>query len=54
MRGDCSANRPNSGTAGGVQVEVNSKEGEVEVPRVGAVEGASRSVLHMACEMCYD
>ena len=35
----------------GGQVDENSSEGEVEVPRVGAVDSASRSVLSMACEM---
>ena len=54
-RGECSENRPNSNPVCGAQVEVqvegNSREGEVEVPRVGAVEGVSRSVLNMACEM---
>ena len=54
-RVDCSENRPNSNPVCGavveVQVERNSSEGEVEVPRVGAVERASRNVLNMACEM---
>ena len=44
-------NRPHSGAADGVQVKGKSSEGEVEVPRVGAVESASRSVLMVACEM---
>ena len=35
--------------ADGVQVEGNRGEGEA--PRVGAVEGASRSVLNIAYEM---
>ena len=55
VRGDFSKKRPNSnpvcGAVVGVQLEGSSNEGEVEVSRVGAVEGASRSVLEMACEM---
>ena len=54
MRGACSAKRPNSGVAVGVQFEGNSKEEEVAVLYVGAVKDGSRSVPNMTCERCED
>ena len=58
MKGDCSANRPNSGVAVGVQFEGNNKEEVVEGFCVGAVETAvgyaSSTALEMACELCED
>ena len=52
MRGDCSANWPNSEVAVGVQFEENSREEEVGVLCDGAVNGGSGSVQNMACERC--
>ena len=53
--GECSANRPNSGEAVGVQFARNNKVEVIERLCVGPVEGAVRSasssVLNMACEM---
>ena len=47
VEGDCTANRPNSGVANGVQVEGNSRENFSR----GAVKGGSSAVLNMACEL---
>ena len=47
---ECSANRPNSGVAVGVQFGGNNREEEVVVLCV-AVKSGSSSVLNMACEM---
>ena len=52
VRGDCSANRPSSGVAAGVQFEGDSSEEEVDVLCEGDVNGRSRRVRNMACERC--
>ena len=54
MKRDCSASRPNSVAAVGVQFEGNSPEEAADVLWVGAVKGGSRNVVNIACELCED
>ena len=49
MRGDCSANRPNSGVAVVGQCEGNSGEDEFGKLCEGDVSGGSISMRHMEC-----
>ena len=54
-RGHRSEKRPNSnlvcGAVDELHIEGNCSKAEVEVPGVGAVQGAPRIVLNVTCEM---